>query len=182
MIYPMGPIVPDTLKDALSLLSACQKYSMDSIATRIHALTRARTPPLFTDETSFRAYGIASRYRLDEEALPSARLILERLMTIEVCGGELRFKSGADLFRLYGYRNECTEVANNCIDKMIDHTPPPKSSYWCSGSVCTSKYDTEELQSVPRWWHGYFPRRIAFQASPNTITDRPAFERAIASH
>jgi hypothetical protein len=36
----MDPIVPDTLEDALSLLSACQKYQMDSTATRIRALIR----------------------------------------------------------------------------------------------------------------------------------------------
>jgi len=182
MTYPMDPIVPDTLEDCLSLLSACQKYQMDSTATRIRVLIRARTPPLFTAENSFRAYGIASRYHLGEEALLSARLTLERLMTFEVCGEDLRFISGADLFRLYGYRNECTEVAKDCIDRLTDRTPPPISSDWCSGSVCISEYDVEELLFVPRWWHGHFLRRIAFQPSPKTVTDRPAFERAIASH
>ncbi|KAH9177558.1 hypothetical protein EDB89DRAFT_1417734 [Lactarius sanguifluus] len=182
MIYPMDPIVPDTLEDALSLLSACQKYQMDSTATRIRALTRARTPPLFTSESSLRAYGIARRYHLEEEALLSARLTLEHFMTFEVCGEDLRFISGADLFRLYEYRNECTKVAEKCIYEMTNNRPLPTLSIWCPGSVSIGRYDTEELQSVPRWWHVHFLRRIKFQPSPKMVTDRPAFERAIASH
>ncbi|KAH9072855.1 hypothetical protein EDB83DRAFT_2219828 [Lactarius deliciosus] len=182
MIYPMDPIFPETLEDTLSLLSACQKYQMDSTATRIRALMRAHTPLLFTSENSFRAYGIARRYHLEEEALLSARLTLERLMTFEVCGEDLRFISGADLFRLYEYRNECTRVAKECINEMTDDRPPPIPSIRCPGLTLIGRYDTEELQAVPRWWHGHFLRRIAFQPSPKIVTDRPAFERAIASH
>ncbi|KAH9006375.1 hypothetical protein EDB86DRAFT_2873644 [Lactarius hatsudake] len=72
VIYPMEPIAPDTLEDALSLLSACQKYQMDFTANCVRASIRARTPPLFTVENCFRTYGIASRYHLEEEALLSA--------------------------------------------------------------------------------------------------------------
>ncbi|KAI9441453.1 hypothetical protein H4582DRAFT_1384690 [Lactarius indigo] len=180
-IYPMDSIIPDTLEDALSLLSACQKYQMDSTATRVRALLRARTPPLFTSENCFRTYGIARRYHLEEEALLSARLTLERRMTFEDCGEDLRFISGADLFRLCGYRNECTKVAKDCINDMTDYKPPPIPFLRCSGSA-HSDYDTEELLSVLRWWHGHFLRRITFQPSPKVVTDRPAFERAIASH
>ncbi|KAI9465922.1 hypothetical protein BJY52DRAFT_1143954 [Lactarius psammicola] len=181
VIYPMEPIVPDTLEDALSLLSACQKYQMDSIATRIRALIRTRTPPLFTAKNCFRAYGIASRYHLEEEALLSARLTLDRPMTFEVCGEALRFISGADLFRLYGYRNECTEVAKDCIAEMTDR-PPSMSSRCSSRSASKGRYGKGELHTVPRWWHGHFFRRIADRPSPEMITDRLAFEHAIASH
>ncbi len=180
VIYPMDPLVPDTVEDALSLLSACQKYQMDSIATRIRALIRACKSPLFTAENSFRAYGIASRYHLEEETLLSARLSLERPMTFEVCGGDLRFISGADLFRLYGYRNECAKVASHCIDEMTDR-PPPISSR-CSSRSARDGRGMREVWTVPTWWHGHFLLRIADRPSPKTVTDRPAFECAIASH
>src|SRR6266702_3343927 len=179
VIYTKDPLVPDTLEDALSLLSACQKYQMDFTATHIRALIRARTPPLFTAENCFRAYGIASRYHLEEEALLSARLTLERPMTFEVCGEDLRFISGADLFRLYGYRNECTKVAKDCIESKVADHRTPSIFLSCSGSV---KYDTEERLSVPRWWHLHFLVRIADLPSPKTVTDRPAFRGAISWH
>ncbi|KAH9006367.1 hypothetical protein EDB86DRAFT_3035804 [Lactarius hatsudake] len=181
-MYPMDPIVPNTVEDALSLLSACQKYQMDSTATRIRALMRARTPPLFTAENCFRAYGIARRYHLEEEALLSARLTLERRMTFEACGEDLRFLSGADLFRLCGYRNECTKAAKDCMNDVTDYRPPPIPFVRCSGSAHIGDYDADELLSVPRWWHGHFLRRITFQPSPKLVTDRLAFERAFASH
>ena len=181
VIYPMDPVIPDTLEDALSLLSACQKYQMDSTATRIRASIKARTP-LFTPANSFRAYGIASRYHLEEEALCAARLTLECTMNFNTCGEDLRFISGADLSRLIDYRNECTRVAKDCINKMIDHKTPPLPSSSCSKPVNIGKYDTQELQSVPRWWHSHFISRVEDRPSPKTVTDRLAFEHAIASH
>ena len=181
LIYPMDPTVPDTIEDALSLLSACQKYQMDSTATRIRALIGARKP-LITPANSFRAYGIASRHHLEEEALCAARLTLERAMDFNTCGEDLRFISGADLSRLFVYRNECTRVAKDCINSMIDNKTPPASSSSCTKPVNIGKYDTRELQSVPRWWHGHFLSRVAEQPSPKSVTDRPAFERAIAPH
>ena len=180
-IYPMDPIIPDTLEDALSLLSACQKYQTDSTAIRIRALIRGCTPPLFTAENSFRAYGISSRYHLEEEALHAARLTLERSMDFNTLGEDLRFISGADLFQLYEYRKECTKAAMDCIDKMTDYKLP-SISFPCPRSVDINKYDTEELWSVPRWWHGHFRSRIADLPSPKIITDRPAFERVVALH
>ena len=99
MIYPLDPVVPETLDDLIRLLSACQKYQMDSTATRIRALIKARTP-IFTPANSFRAYGIASRRHLEEEALCAARLTLECTMSFDTCGNDLHFISGADLSRL----------------------------------------------------------------------------------
>ena len=180
-IYPMVPIIPDTLEDALSLLSACQKYQMDFIITRIRALIRACTPPLFTAENSFRAYGIASRYQLAEEALCAARLTLERSMNFDTCGEDLRFISGADLFRLFVYRNECTRDAKDCINEMIDNISPPPSSRSCS-KIKYGKYSAKELQFTPRWWHGHFLSRVADQPSPTTVTDPLAFRSAKESH
>ncbi len=183
VMYPMDPIVPDTLEDALSLLSACQKYQMDSTATRIRVLTRTCTPPLFTDENCFRAYGIAGRYHLEEEALLSARLTLERPMTFGDCGEDLRFISGADLFRLYGYRNGCIKVAKDCIDRGTDHGLPQIPRCSSAKSAKKGRHSTGELQTVPcQWWHGHFLLRIADRPSPKTVTDRPAFESAVALH
>ncbi|KAF8271134.1 hypothetical protein EI94DRAFT_1658019 [Lactarius quietus] len=181
MTYPMDPIVPVTLEDALSLLSACQKYQMDSTASRIRASIKARTS-LFTVTNSFRAYGIASRYCLEEEALCAMQLTLERPMNFDACGEDLGFISGGALYRLFVYHCKCKKVAKDCINQMIDHKAPPPSSSRCSKPVNIGKYDTKALQSVPRWWHGHFLARVEDQPSPKTVTDRLAFERAITSH
>ncbi|KAH9050313.1 hypothetical protein EDB84DRAFT_1450306 [Lactarius hengduanensis] len=172
VIYPMEPIVPDTLEDALSLLSACQKYQMDFTATCVRASIRARSPPLFTVENSFRTYGVASRYYLEEEALLSARLTLECPLTFDGCGEDLCFISGTDLFRLHGYRKECIKVARECEERETGN-----------GILrLFSRCYIDRLQTVSRWWSGHFRQRIADLPSPKTVTDRLAFERAIEMH
>lgn len=65
---------------------------------------------------------------------------------------------------------------------MIDQKTPPLPFSSCSKPVNIGKYDTQELQSVPRWWRGHFISRVEDQPSPKTVTDRLAFEHAIASH
>jgi BTB/POZ domain len=182
MLYPVDPCIPKTFEDALSLLAACQKYQMDATATCLRTLLKGHASPLITVQNSFRAYGIASRYDLKEEALLAARLTLERTLNFREFGEDLGFISGAALFRLWQYRKECTSVARRCINsmKLLPSIPPITRS--CSGSISIGKYDTLELQAVPRWWHAQFLQRAADRPSPKTITDRVAFERSLATH
>jgi hypothetical protein len=184
MIYPVDPIIPETIEDALFLLATCQKYEMNATAYCVRSLLKERKPPLVTALNSFRAYGIASRHHLKDETLFAARLTLERPMNFDACSKDLRFISGADLFRLWGYHNECIKAAKNCISQMKKHGEaiPPLSKSCVGSSVNVGKYDTEGLQSVPRWWHAHFLSRVADRPSPKTITDRPAFELALAAH
>ncbi|KAN0130152.1 hypothetical protein V8E53_012097, partial [Lactarius tabidus] len=177
-IYPMAPVVPDTFEDALSLLSACQKYQMDFIATHIRATIRAGTPQLFTAENSFRAYGIASRYQLREEALYAAQLTLERIMSFDTCGEDLRFISGADLFRLLAYRTQCTRVVQLCINDTKNDDPPLFSGQF------VVKSGNKHIRSTEWWWQDHFVSRVkaSAQPSPKTITDRQAFQSCLASH
>ncbi|KAH8996742.1 hypothetical protein EDB92DRAFT_1522677 [Lactarius akahatsu] len=177
VIYPMEAIVPDTLEDALSLLSACQKYQMDFIANCVRASMRARTPPLFTVENCFRTYGIASRYHLEEEALLSARLTLECPLTFDGCGEDLCFISGTDLFRLHRYRKECIKVAKNCVERETGRGISQSFSHCSSRSA-----NMDGLQTVSGWWKGHFLNRIADLPSPKTVTNRLVFEGAMIVH
>lgn len=179
VIYPMVPIVPDTLEDALSLLSACQKYQMDFIATRIRAMIKAGTPQLFTAENSFRAYGIASRYQLADEALYAAQLTLERTMSFDSCGEDLRFISGADLFRLFAYRTRCIEDVKVDISETRDDNLPLFSGQCPQTQV---RLGNKLTKSPVRWWPGHFFSRVKDQPSPKMVTDREAFQSALASH
>ena len=173
-IYPVDTVIPGTFEDALFLLATCQKYQMDSTAYCVRSLLKQRVPPLITAFNAFRAYGIASRYHLKEETLLAARLTLERPMNFDACSEDLRFVSGVDLFRLWGYHNECINAAKRCIGQMkTDGDGFPR----CSGSVNTGKYP----DTASRWWHSHFLHRVD-QPSPKTITDRTAFERALAVH
>ncbi|KAI0279122.1 hypothetical protein BGY98DRAFT_1077656 [Russula aff. rugulosa BPL654] len=111
-IYPVDLSIPETFEEYLSLIASCQKYQMDSTAAHIRSLLKERIPPLFASNP-FRAYGIASQYHLEEEALLAARLTLERSMDFDTCGEDLHYIPGGDLFRLWKYRTKCTTVAKD---------------------------------------------------------------------
>ena len=181
-IYPVDLSIPETFEEYLSLIASCQKYQMDSTTVYIRSLLKERIPPLFTALNSLRAYGIATRYHLEEEALLAARLTLECRMDFHTCVEDLHYISGADLFRLWQYRTKCTAVAKDCINQMIwDEDDAPSASASYSGPVHVGKYDTE-LQSVPRGLHRHFLQRAANHPSPKIITDRKAFEDALKRH
>jgi BTB/POZ domain len=182
VLYPVDLSIPESMEDALFLLATCQKYQMDAPAACIRTLIKGCTSPLFTVQNSFRAYGIASRYHLREEALLAARLTLERAMNFNECGEDLAFISGAALFQLWEYRTECIKVAKDCISKMKRNQNAPTISRTCPGPIIIGKYDTEELQAMPRWWHTHFLHRVADRPSPKTITNRVAFERSLLAH
>ena len=180
-IYPVDFSIPETFEEYLPLLAACQKYQIDSTAGYIRSLLKERRPPLFTPSSSFRAYGIASRYHL-KEALLAARLTLECHMEFHTCAGDLHYISGADLFRLWQYRTKCITAAKDCIYHWQMIGNEDDASACCSALVNVGKYDTKGLQFVPRWWHRHFLHRAANQPSPKTITDRKAFEHALKMH
>jgi hypothetical protein len=176
-IYPVDLSIPETFEEYLSLIAACQKYQMDSTAAHIRSLLKERLPRLFA-LNSFHAYGIASRYHLKEEALLAARLTLQWRMDFDLCTEEFHYISGADFFRLWQYRIKCSTVAKNCIYQIWNEDDTPS----CSGLVNVGKYDTMELQSLPRWCHGHFLHRATIFQSPKTIADRKAFENALIMH
>jgi hypothetical protein len=183
-IYPVDLSIPKTLEEYLSLIASCQKYQMDSTAARIRSLLKECRPRIFTALNSVRAYGIASRYHLQEEALLAARLTLERRVEFDKCGEleDLRYISGADLFRLWQYRIKCTTAVKDCISQMIGSDDAPQLSAPCPGLVNIGQYDTKELQSVPRWWHRHFINMAAHLPSPKSITDRRKFEYGLKVH
>jgi BTB/POZ domain len=172
-IYPVDLSIPETFEEYLSLIASCQKYQMDSTAAHIRSLLKERIPPLFASNP-FRAYGIASQYHLEEEALLAARLTLERSMDFDTCGEDLHYIPGGDLFRLWKYRTKCTTVAKDCIKHMTGSDDAPLPSVCHSGRVNVGKSNTRALQYA----YQHFFYRAAKQPSPKTITDWKAFENS----
>ena len=116
-IYPVVPSIPKTLEECLSLIACCQKYQMDSTAARIRSSLKEHIRALFR-LNPFRAYGIASRYHLEEEAQLAAQLTPESGVNFnffDTCGEDLRYISGADLFRLWKNHFKRFTVAKGCI-------------------------------------------------------------------
>jgi hypothetical protein len=45
LLYPMSPVIPDSYEKVFALLSACQKYEMESIQSNIRAAIKLGTFP-----------------------------------------------------------------------------------------------------------------------------------------
>jgi hypothetical protein len=102
-ILPMLPVLPSTLEHTLVLLSAAQKYQMDSILSRIREIVALQDPPLILPETAFQAYSLSRMHELRQEALQAARATLTFPFTIEGLEYELGAISGIYLQELWKY-------------------------------------------------------------------------------
>ena len=102
-ILPMHPVLPSTLEHTIVLLSAAQKYQMDSILSHIRAVVGSQNPPFSRPETAFRVYSLARMHGLCQEALQAARITLTFQFTMEDLEDELDTIHGIYLHELWTY-------------------------------------------------------------------------------
>ena len=102
-ILPMHPVLPSTLEQTMVLLSAAQKYQMDSILYIIRAVVGSQNPPFIRPETAFRVYSLARMHGLRQEALQAARTTLTFQFTIEDLEDELDAINSTHLHELWTY-------------------------------------------------------------------------------
>ena len=100
-IFPVPPVLPSTLEEAMELLSVSQKYEMDSVLIHVRSFLSQQDSPFIRPDNAFLAYSLAQRYGLREEAIQAARLTLKFTLTIESL--ESRILKGAYLHELWKY-------------------------------------------------------------------------------
>ena len=104
LLYPIPPVIPSSYKKVFALLTACQKYDMVSIQSRIHAEINRGTYPAPVAAEAFGAYAIASSMGLVLEAENAARLTVGQPLTFQSLGEGLRSFNGQSLCELICYR------------------------------------------------------------------------------
>jgi hypothetical protein len=102
-IFPIPPVLPSTIEQTMTLLSAAQKYHMDPILSHIRAVVRSQDPPFIRPETAFRVYSLAQTYGLRQEALDAARATLNFSFTLQDLESELNAIQGVYLHELWKY-------------------------------------------------------------------------------
>ncbi|KAF8484060.1 hypothetical protein DFH94DRAFT_626150 [Russula ochroleuca] len=102
-ILPMLPVLPSTLEHTIVLLSAAQKYQMDSILCGIRAMIALQDPPLIRPETAFKVYSLSRMHGLRQEALQAARTTLTFPFTFEDLEDELESIHVIYLYELWKY-------------------------------------------------------------------------------
>jgi hypothetical protein len=93
-----------------ALLSACQKYEMESIQSNIRAAIKLGTFPAPVGTEAFSAYAMASQMGLIPETENAALLTLDYPMTFKSLGESLRSFRGWALRDLIRYRRRYNQV------------------------------------------------------------------------
>ncbi|KAI0295146.1 hypothetical protein B0F90DRAFT_1820632 [Multifurca ochricompacta] len=118
VLYPVDPVIPDSDEKILCLLSACQKYDMVAIQSRIRAEVSRRGLLSPTGAKAFRLYAIAYRERLVPETEAAARLTLDFPMMFEYLGEALRSFEGSALSDLIHFRQCCKLSLISCFSLL----------------------------------------------------------------
>ncbi|TFY78383.1 hypothetical protein EWM64_g5631 [Hericium alpestre] len=136
------------------LLSCAQvRYDMGPAITAMRALLLKGEDSLITEENAFRAYGVACRHRLPEEASMAARATLLRPMSIKTYGEDLHLVTGSDLYALSQYRYKCIEAI--CV-VMAGITAGEALELWVADPVEGMPCRAEYGGNYPKWLTGFF--------------------------
>ncbi|KAI0061893.1 hypothetical protein BV25DRAFT_712752 [Artomyces pyxidatus] len=174
-IYPVSVVLPKTLEALISSLTAAEKYKINSALAHIRALSEPGlgTEPILNPETSFRGYCLAWQRGLEKEVTAAARLTLQRPMTMESLGEELRLFTGPALWKLLQYRRICLKAVKS-NQKWITQQV---YKLWEGNSNLRCRQHLAECG--PRWFEEFLSRGTenGIQALDHTL-----FHRAMAQH
>jgi hypothetical protein len=149
-VFPVSPILPQTVEQTMELLSVTQEYEMNLVLTQIRNHISLRMPSFIWEETTFLVYSLAQKYSLRIEALQAAKSMLN-LSNFTI--PNLHFKRkldmmpGASLHELWKYHKRVRSKLKLCIEEfMTSH-----ARGILGNSTCGSLTDS----GVPSWLYSY---------------------------
>jgi hypothetical protein len=161
VLYPIPSEIPVAYDRVLSLLVACQKYDMPAVQSFIRTEVRHRVPTTRTVGEVFRAYAIASTYRLSPETSTTACLTLNYPLTFESLGSELRLFEGWALRDLVRYRKLRRNDVVSCLESFLDiRVGPSKIWVGCPDRSTLSSRVGASGPALPSWLKGLFALQI----------------------
>ncbi len=104
LLYPIPSVIPDSYEQSLALLTASQKYNMDTVSSTVRC-----NIVLPTTEAAFHAYAIANSKQLIPEIETAARLTLDHPLTFEIIADALPLFEGSALHDLIHFRKRCRD-------------------------------------------------------------------------
>ena len=137
----------------LYLLSACQKYDMDSILSFIREEVNRGVFPAPKGVETFFAYAIAGAEGLIPEMEKAARESLDHPMTFDNLGEGLRLFEGWALRDLARFRKQCRDNFITSLDQFIGVKLSEPSSIWVGCPEVMPPRDPGQRVFIP-------PRRV----------------------
>ncbi|KAF8141470.1 hypothetical protein EV363DRAFT_1248208 [Boletus edulis] len=175
----------EVLKDALDVLEAARKYSLDVIEKKAR---QAIASPKILEAEPLRCFAIAHRGRLQEESQLAARYTLTQPL-IPSWFQEIDLITATDLLSLLTYHKKCADVVYALrldLSWITSHYGSPQACSWLSGQYInqygsgtqcgcprssTPKYRLSLLGSVSlQWWEDFMEETFT------ALRDKPCKE------
>ena len=167
-ILPMDPVLPSTLEHTIVLLSAAQKYQMESIQSHIRLAVGSQNPPFIRPETAFRVYSLARMHGLRQEALQAARATLTFPFTIEELEDEFDSIHGIYLHELWTYYQRVRTHLRTDLEAFRTASMP----------VPTPSCGPNTSNGTPVWLHTY----VGSIAESPSLYDSAEFYMCLSRH
>jgi hypothetical protein len=167
-IFPVTPFLPSTPEQIMELLSVAQRYQMENALSHIRGII-ARQNSLPTGlEPALHIYSLAQKYGLRQEALQSARTILNYPMATEILDKMLDIP-GASLYGLWKYYERVRVILESELTEFR-----MSRARGIIGLSCTQLSSSQ----IPSWLDQYIE---SIGKNPN-LFDSAELNGAMASH
>ncbi|KAI0316423.1 hypothetical protein OF83DRAFT_246103 [Amylostereum chailletii] len=161
-------------------LATAHKYKMDSSVSVLSELIRGRSDQPWSMHSTdpFKAYFIACKYSLEEEAVIAARSTLFERTTLEQCIGwhELNYTTGPQLYALRHFRNHVLVALRRSIDRFS--TSPQNQCLWIPDEPAAKRCNDGNPDQLPDWLRAHL--RQTSGSFP--CIDEDAFNKAMYKH
>jgi hypothetical protein len=174
-IYPSSLLLPTTFTETAFLLSAFQKFELD---TRLPLLKRAlKDEPScsVTGANAFETFFLSYRLGLKEETVTSAILTLQNELKLSALPEIEDGANGSVLLVLHRHRLDCKRAVLAYLSKIRDGlelpTTPNNRMHYQRLKIFRIDGPSESLNSMPSWWISYFSNGIAdlTKAAPSSL-------------
>ncbi|KAH9166767.1 hypothetical protein EDB89DRAFT_2001625 [Lactarius sanguifluus] len=131
----------------MELLSAAQKYEMSSVLAHMRLCLAQRDPPFIHKDNAFRAYSLAQKYGLRQEAVNAAQLTLRFVLTFRdldgILEGKLDIMPGTYLHELWTFH----ERFRTCVRTDLQGFRNSSASSMVKNLKCISRASS----GIPSW-------------------------------
>jgi hypothetical protein len=149
-IFPFAPALPSTspIEETMELLSAAQKYKMSSVLVHIRLILAQQNPYFIHKDNAFRAYSLAQKNGLRQEAVNAAQLTLKKgFLTLCRLKGELDIMTGACLHELWMFHKRFWRCFMSDLKDF-------RNSNELKGLKCIPRNPSD----IPSWLEDYFKK------------------------
>ena len=181
----------EVLQDAVDILEAARKYSLDVIETKAR---RAIANPKILEAESLRCFAIAYRGRLREETLLAAKYTLSQPL-IPSWFQEVELITATDLLSLLTYHKKCGDAVYALrldLSWITSHYGSSQACAWLSGQYWSADYDGygssghvncgcpratryRIFNVAPQWWADFMEETFT------ELRDKPCLESVKSS-